>query len=306
MDPRIELADIVADLHDLLRADAERGIDHRLGEVVEAQPRQERRPEPQRSAPRAPRQQAPRPTRRPDPPRKTAPQPAAGARHSSWGKKQEPTFGYEHAVGAWGFTTPPPIPEGSPARAAADRLLAVRRELGACQRCRLCEGRRSLVFGMGHPDADLVILGEGPGANEDRDGLPFVGAAGQMLDNMLKHVLGLTRDQVYILNVVKCRPPNNRNPQPDEVAACRPFLLGQLQAIRPKVILTLGSPAVKTLLETTRGIMSMRGRWQAWEGVPVMPTLHPAYLLRKPEDKRLTFDDLKALRARYDHLGGRR
>ncbi|MCP4809728.1 MAG: uracil-DNA glycosylase [Proteobacteria bacterium] len=185
-------------------------------------------------------------------------------------------------------------------------MLAVRRELGACQRCGLCENRRSVVFGMGHPNADLVILGEGPGANEDREGLPFVGAAGEMLDKMLQHVLGLGRDKVYILNVVKCRPPNNRNPAPDEVAACRPFLFAQLEAIKPRVILTLGSPAVKTLLDTSRGIMSMRGAWQSWQGVPVMPTFHPAHLLRKPEDKRLTFQDLKELKSRYDHLGGLR
>ena len=217
----------------------------------------------------------------------------------------------------------PPAPPASPRPPTADHtdawaalgqsepqrndLTAVRQALGDCKRCRLCESRSRIVFGVGDPHADLVVVGEGPGANEDREGVPFVGPAGQMLDRMLVHVLGLKREQVYILNVVKCRPPRNRTPQPDEIAACRPFLLQQLEAIQPKVILAMGRPATQTLMETQRGIKAMRGRWQRYRGgTPLMPTFHPAYLLRQPQDKRLTFEDLKAVRLRYDELGGRR
>ena len=185
-------------------------------------------------------------------------------------------------------------------------LARVREDLGDCRRCNLAKGRKQIVFGVGAPEADLVVVGEGPGYHEDQRGEPFVGPAGEMLDKMLANVLGLPREQVYILNVVKCRPPKNRNPLPDEVAACRPFLQGQLDAIQPKVLLVLGSVAFRTLFDTDEGIMRNRGRWRELGGVPVMPTLHPAYLLRNPADKRLSFEDLKAVRRRYDELGGRR
>lgn len=188
----------------------------------------------------------------------------------------------------------------------SEALLAIRKDLGQCRRCGLCEGRKTLVFGTGNPDADLMIVGEAPGAQEDRKGLPFVGPAGKMLDNMLKHVLGLEREAVYISNVVKCRPPNNRTPEPEEIATCRPFLLRQVEAIRPKVILSLGRPAAQALLETSEDITGLRGQWRQVGDIPVLPTFHPAYLLRKPEDKRLVFGDLKELRDRYDQLGGRR
>ncbi|MEZ4318985.1 MAG: uracil-DNA glycosylase [Myxococcota bacterium] len=197
-----------------------------------------------------------------------------------------------------------------PVGAAA--LRQVREELGDCTRCGLCKTRQNIVFGVGSGEADLVVVGEGPGQQEDVQGEPFVGPAGQMLDKMLEHVLGLNRSQTYILNVVKCRPPNNRNPLPDEVAACRPFMEAQLRALQPKVVLVLGSVAWRTLMETEQGITRARGRWHVWRDpgsdleVPVMPTFHPAYLLRKPEDKRLTFADLKAVRKRYDDEGGRR
>jgi DNA polymerase len=200
--------------------------------------------------------------------------------------------------------------DAGPTGAAA--LRQVREELGDCRRCPLCKTRQNIVFGVGSPDADLVVVGEGPGAQEDAQGEPFVGQAGQMLDKMLENVLGLTRQQAYILNVVKCRPPRNRNPHPDEIAACRPFLEGQLAALRPKVILVLGAVAYKTLMNTEQGITRARGRWHIWrdprtdEAIPVMPTFHPAYLLRRPEDKGKTFADLKATRARYDEEGGRR
>ncbi|MEQ1564426.1 MAG: uracil-DNA glycosylase [Myxococcota bacterium] len=188
----------------------------------------------------------------------------------------------------------------------AAQLERVREELGDCRRCNLCRERRNLVFGVGTAEADLVVIGEAPGYHEDEQGEPFVGPAGQMLDKMLENVLGLRRDQVYILNVVKCRPPKNRNPLPDEVEACRPFLEAQLAAISPKVALVLGSVAFKTVFRTDDGITRTRGKWHDHGGLPVMPTFHPAYLLRQPQDKRLTFDDLKLVRDRYDQLGGRR
>jgi DNA polymerase len=189
---------------------------------------------------------------------------------------------------------------------AADRLGAVRRDLGDCTRCGLHRGRKTIVFGVGDPAADLLICGEAPGYHEDQQGEPFVGPAGEMLDKMLAHVLGLKRSEVYILNVVKCRPPKNRNPLPDEVAACMPFLERQIQSIQPKVMLVLGSVAFKNLYRTDQGIMRYRGRWRIYNGVPVTRTCHPAYLLRQPGEKRLTFDDLKAVRHKYDELGGRR
>jgi uracil-DNA glycosylase len=188
----------------------------------------------------------------------------------------------------------------------AVRVQRVRDELGDCRRCGLCKARRSIVFGVGDPDADLVIIGEGPGEQEDLKGEPFVGPAGQMLDKMLENVLQLRREQVYITNVVKCRPPKNRNPEPDEVESCRPFLEAQLTAIRPKLVLVLGSVACRALFGSDLGITRARGAWHEYAGIPVMPTFHPAYLLRKPEDKKYTFEDLKTLRVRYDEIGGKR
>lgn len=187
----------------------------------------------------------------------------------------------------------------------AEGLAAIRADLGDCTRCGLCEGRTELVFGVGDPVADLMVLGEGPGAEEDQRGEPFVGPAGQMLDRMLANVLGLPRPQVYIANVVKCRPPDNRKPTPAEAATCLPFLRRQIQAVQPKMLLVLGSTALEHVLGM-RGITRNRGQEVAWNGIPAMPTFHPAYLLRKPQDKRLVFEDLKRVKARYDQLGGRR
>jgi len=186
-------------------------------------------------------------------------------------------------------------------------LSELREELGDCHRCGLCEGRRNLAFGVGSPQARLMVIGEGPGAEEDRLGEPFVGAAGQMLDRMLVNVLGTSRQQaggagVYIANIVKCRPPGNRNPLPEEVERCLPFLRGQVAAVRPRFVLLLGSVALKALFGADQGILRSRGCWRELPVAPglpparVMPTFHPAYLLRKPEDKRLTFEDLKLLR----------
>jgi DNA polymerase len=196
---------------------------------------------------------------------------------------------------------------GEAVERGAVALQRIRDDLGDCRRCDLCKERRNIVYGVGDPEADLVIVGEGPGHDEDLKGEPFVGAAGQMLDKMIENVLGLSRQRhVYICNVVKCRPPGNRNPEPEEVAACRPFLERQILAIQPKVILVLGSVALKALLGTPQGIMKLRGSWQQWRGIPVLPTFHPAYLLRNPADKRKTFDDLKRLKQFYDTNAGRR
>lgn len=185
-------------------------------------------------------------------------------------------------------------------------LQAIRDDLGDCRRCNLCTGRDKIVFGVGDPEADLVVVGEAPGFHEDRQGEPFVGPAGQMLDRMLLNVLGLERREVFILNVVKCRPPENRNPLPDEVGACMPFLERQLEAIEPKVILVLGTVALKAMFGDKHGITRSRGRWHDHRGTPVMPTFHPAYLLRNPSGKRETFADLKAVGQRYAELAGKR
>lgn len=150
----------------------------------------------------------------------------------------------------------------------------------ACQACRLATGRTNVVFGMGDPHADLVFVGEGPGAEEDRQGLPFVGRSGQLLDRLLAEELGLTRASCYICNVTKCRPPNNRDPLPDEIAACRPFLEGQLAALAPRVVVTLGNFATRTLLGTTEGITRLRGRAYPFAGAQLVPTFHPAAALR--------------------------
>ena len=189
----------------------------------------------------------------------------------------------------------------APPRDPAALLAALRDELGDCKRCKLCQARTNIVFGVGNPHAKLMFVGEGPGADEDAQGEPFVGRAGQKLNEMIQ-AIGLERKDVYIANVVKCRPPGNRDPEPDEVATCSPFLFRQIEAIQPKVIVALRSPAAKTLLATKAGITSLRGRWGSFRGVPVMPTFHPAFLLRKytVENRLAVFSDLKAARARID------
>jgi DNA polymerase len=179
-------------------------------------------------------------------------------------------------------------------------LEAVREALGDCTRCRLCEGRNEIVFGDGNPQADLMFVGEGPGEDEDLSGLPFVGRAGKLLTAMIEKGLGMTRSQVYICNIVKCRPPNNRTPLADEVSACRPFLDGQIAAVRPRVILALGRPAASLLLGRSVAITRIRGTWHDYRGTPLMPTLHPAAVLRNytEENRRNVWSDLKAALAR--------
>jgi DNA polymerase len=193
------------------------------------------------------------------------------------------------------------VPETEkPALSQSAGLTAVRAELGECTRCKLCKVRKTIVFGEGNPSAVLVFVGEGPGYEEDQQGRPFVGAAGQLLTDIIVKGMKLRREDVYICNIVKCRPPDNRNPEPDEIEACEPFLIKQFQAIKPKFIVALGNVAVKTLLKTKEGITSLRGRWQTYQGIPLMPTFHPAYLLRNPADKKLVWEDIKKVIAEME------
>ncbi len=177
---------------------------------------------------------------------------------------------------------------------AVDDLKELRNLIGDCQRCKLCKERTNIVFGTGDPDAKLVFVGEGPGHDEDQKGEPFVGKAGQLLTKIIE-AMNLTRERVYICNIIKCRPPGNRNPAPDEIKACFPFLERQLDAIRPDFICALGTFAAQTLLDSDEPISKMRGRLYDYRGMKVMPTYHPAYLLRNPEKKRDVWEDMKKL-----------
>jgi len=190
----------------------------------------------------------------------------------------------------------PRSPGPLPGMSSGERptLDEVRRELGDCRRCKLCTGRKNIVFGTGNPRAELVFVGEGPGESEDLQGVPFVGAAGDLLTKMIG-AMGYRRDDVYICNVVKCRPPGNRNPEPEEIAACEPFLRAQLAAIQPKVVVALGKFAAQTLLRDGTPITRLRGNWRTYEGIQLMPTFHPAYLLRSPAEKRKAWEDLQAV-----------
>ncbi len=183
----------------------------------------------------------------------------------------------------------------------ADALATQERALQGCRLCRLCEGRSTIVFGTGNPRAELVVIGEGPGADEDAQGKPFVGRAGQLLTRMLESVQ-LSRDEVYITNTVKCRPPGNRNPEADELEACAPVLAAQLAVIRPKVVLALGSVAAQALLRTREAIGKLRGRVHPFGSAVLIPTFHPAFLLRNPgpEYRRMAWEDLKLARREYD------
>ncbi|OGP82726.1 MAG: uracil-DNA glycosylase [Deltaproteobacteria bacterium RBG_16_54_11] len=178
-------------------------------------------------------------------------------------------------------------------------LEAIRSEMGECTRCRLHEERQSVVFGEGNPQARLVFVGEAPGREEDLQGRPFVGRAGELLTRIIE-AIDLTREEVYIANIVKCRPPGNRNPQPDEIRTCLPFLRRQLETIRPRIICALGTFAAQTLLETEERISILRGRFYAYQGARLMPTYHPAFLLRNPQFKRDVWEDMKAIREEYN------
>lgn len=183
----------------------------------------------------------------------------------------------------------------------AEALRMQEANLQGCRRCKLCEGRATIVFGAGSPQAEFVVIGEGPGADEDAQGKPFVGRAGQLLTRMLEAV-NLTRDEVYITNAVKCRPPGNRNPEPDELAACAPFLAAQLAVLQPKIVLALGSVATQSLLATREPIGKLRGRLHPYGAAVLIPTFHPAFLLRNPgqEYKRMAWEDLKLAKREYD------
>jgi uracil-DNA glycosylase family 4 len=204
------------------------------------------------------------------------------------------------------FERPSPFPPGvsplsdlvEPEVRAADSLAALREVLGDCRRCKLCKGRTNVVFGVGNPNARLMFIGEGPGEDEDRKGEPFVGKAGGLLTDIITKGMGLQRSDVYIANVVKCRPPNNRDPEPDEIVACEPFLKRQVALVNPEVIVSLGKFATQVLLGDRTPISRRRGNWHEYEGRPLMPTFHPAYLLRNPSDKGLVWADIKLVMER--------
>jgi len=188
-----------------------------------------------------------------------------------------------------------PAPLSGEAAARASELAALAGAAAGCTRCRLSEGRTHVVFGTGNPAAELMFVGEGPGAEEDRQGLPFVGAAGELLNRIIQ-AIEKTRDEVYVANVVKCRPPGNRDPQPDEVAACRGYLDRQIALVRPRVLVALGRVAAQTLLGNDSPIGRMRGQWFRVQGIPTMVTYHPAALLRNPALKRPTWEDMQQVR----------
>ena len=192
-----------------------------------------------------------------------------------------------------------PSPAAQPvafSKSPTEALSAIRADIGDCTRCKLHTlGRTQVVFGVGHPSADLMFVGEAPGSDEDIQGIPFVGRAGQLLTKIIE-ALGLTRDDVYIANVIKCRPPQNRNPEPDEVETCEPFLFRQIDVIKPKVIVALGKFAAQTLLRTDAPISRIRGKVFEYRGAKLIPTFHPAYLLRNPSSKREVWEDMKVAR----------
>jgi uracil-DNA glycosylase family 4 len=192
-------------------------------------------------------------------------------------------------------------------RDGASLLALIKADIGPdCSRCKLHgQGRKQVVFGVGNPDADLMFVGEAPGADEDVQGIPFVGRAGQLLTKMIA-AINLERDQVYIANVIKCRPPGNRNPEADEIATCEPFLFQQIDAVRPKVIVALGSFAAKTLLRSEESISRLRGRVFDFRGAKLIPTFHPSFLLRSPDRKRDAWEDLKRARALLTAPAGHR
>jgi DNA polymerase len=180
-------------------------------------------------------------------------------------------------------------------------LEEVREELGDCQRCKLHGGRTNLVFGVGDPAADLMFVGEAPGADEDAQGIPFVGRAGKLLTKIIE-AIDLSREQVYIANILKCRPPSNRDPEPDEVETCEPFLFQQIEAIQPRIIVALGKYAAQNLLRTQTPISKMRGEFVRFQNCWLLPTFHPSYLLRNPSAKRQVWDDMKKVRDRLKEL----
>ena len=192
--------------------------------------------------------------------------------------------------------------ESSEAPARNETLEEIRGDLGDCRRCKLAPLRKNIVFGSGNPHAALMFVGEAPGADEDEQGLPFVGRAGQLLTRIVE-AIQLKREDVYICNVIKCRPPENRTPERDEIESCEPFLLRQIQSVKPRVIVCLGSPAMQTLLKIKTGITQIRGQWLDYNGIKVMATFHPAYCLRWPDKKREVWEDMKKVREYLRFIG---
>ena len=197
-------------------------------------------------------------------------------------------------AGRAGAPAPESAAPGDETRAAAS-LSELRDVLGDCRRCKLWQGRSRIVYGVGNADADVLFVGEGPGRDEDLQGEPFVGRAGQLLTDIITKGMKLRREDVYIANVVKCRPPQNRDPEPDEVASCEPFLVRQIELVKPRVVIALGRFAVQTLLRSAEPVSRLRGKWHDYRGIRLMPTYHPAYLLRNPGDKRLVWEDIKSV-----------
>lgn len=200
------------------------------------------------------------------------------------------------------FVPVPPV-ASSPERAAGETLEEIRAELAGCGGCGLCSGRRTIVFGTGNPNARLMFVGEGPGVEEDRQGEPFVGAAGKRLNRWIERI-GLTREEVYIANIVKCRPPGNRAPLPEEADACLPWLRRQIRAIRPEVLCTLGAVALNFLLGNDDRITRARGRWRELDGIPVLPTYHPAYILRNAAKESEVFEDFDRIAEKLGPIPG--
>ena len=259
---------------------------------------------------RGPAQLVPRSAAQGDGPVDREPVSPARARDAYGVRDRASEAGGGFAAASDAFAAPAETAGTSP---SPETLDAIRADLGECTRCKLHGGRTNLVFGVGSPSADLVFVGEAPGRDEDRQGIPFVGRAGQLLTRIIA-AIGLSRDEVYIANVIKCRPPNNRNPEPDEVATCEPFLFRQLDVIRPRVVVALGGFAIRTLLETDEAVSRLRGRVFDYRGAKLIPTFHPAFLLRSPERKRDVWEDMKRVRAllaepesaRHESAPGRR
>lgn len=246
-------------------------------------------PEPAATPEAAPRTERARPARASTAPAATSTRPSATTRPQRAAPPRRSATAAERALLAGDEPVALPERPGDPAAA----LQALADKVVACEACRLCQTRTQAVPGEGNPDARIVFVGEGPGADEDRSGRPFVGRAGQLLDDIITKGMKLQRSDVWIGNVVKCRPPENRVPQPDEVAACTPYLQRQLEIIQPAVICALGATAARHLLDTDLSMARMRRGSHQWRGIPVIPTYHPAYLLRNPEAKRPTWDDIQ-------------
>ncbi len=213
-------------------------------------------------------------------------------------------YGGLSSIGVPAVKAQAPLPAaqspGMETASVSPSLLEIRADLGDCRRCKLSSGRKNIVFGQGNPKASLMFVGEAPGSDEDEQGLAFVGRAGQLLTDIIEKGLKIPRPEVFIANVIKCRPPQNRNPEPDEITSCQPFLEAQIRAIQPRVLVGLGKFAGQWLLKTAEPISRIRGRLADYGGIPVMPTWHPAYLLRNPAAKRDVWEDMKVVRALLD------